>query len=176
MTVQEQHIPLGLRALPKWVAWQYREHDGSQKKVPISCLTGKAASVSDPTTWTSFSVAFDYFERQGLDGVGFVFGGDDEIMGVDLDKCRDPKTGVIEQWATEVIENLASYTEVSPSGTGVKMFLRGTLPGNRHRTQNIEMYGPGRFFTVTGDHLTSTPTSIESVKRPSTVLRRHIRA
>ena len=80
---------------------------------------------------------------------------------MDMDKVRDPKTNVIQQWALDVIELLDSYTEISPSLTGFKVFCRGTLPLGRRRdggrsdylgtaTAGIETYDAGRYFTVTG--------------------------
>jgi primase-polymerase (primpol)-like protein len=81
---------------------------------------------------------------------------------VDLDKCLDPKTGEIEGWAQEVIEELDSYTEISPPGTGVHILVRGELPAGRNRRGRFEAYDRGRYFTVTGKHLPGSPQSIQS--------------
>ena len=43
--------------------------------------------------------------------------------GVDLDSCRDPASGILLAWAQNFVDQLAIYTEVSPSGTGVKTFF-----------------------------------------------------
>ena len=85
----------------------------------------------------------------------------DGWVGVDLDKCRDPETGIIEPSALAIIEKLHSYTEISPSGTGVHVYLNGQLPPGRRRKGVVEMYGEARYFTVTGAHLAATPTTIE---------------
>jgi hypothetical protein len=61
--------------------------------------------------------------KRRVDGIGFVFNGDG-IAGVDLDGCRNPETGAIAPWAQRIIDDFASYTEVSPSGTGVKIYFR----------------------------------------------------
>src|SRR5947208_1616508 len=64
-------------------------------------------------------------------GVGFALGRVDKgpaFAGVDLDQCRNPATGIIEEWAWKIIRHCDSYTEISPSGTGVKIFLLGWLP------------------------------------------------
>jgi len=58
-----------------------------------------------------------------------VFFQEDGLVGIDLDDCRDPETGALRRWARRVIKKLKSYAEVSPSGTGVKIWLRGKLPG-----------------------------------------------
>jgi hypothetical protein len=88
-----------------------------------------------------------------LDGVGYVFSADDPYVGIDLDTCRDLETGVIEPWAVEIVDDIGSYTEISPSGRGVHIIGRGTIPGDRHRAGNIEMYDSVRFFRMTGDAL-----------------------
>jgi hypothetical protein len=80
---------------------------------------------------------------------------------VDLDKCLDPETGEIESWAREVIEELNSYTEISPSGKGVHVLVKATLPAGRNRKGRFETYDRDRYFTVTGKHLAGTPQTIE---------------
>jgi putative DNA primase/helicase len=85
---------------------------------------------------------------------------------VDLDDCRNPDTGEIAPWGKEIITALGSYSEVSPSQTGVKIFLKGKLPANAkhntpHESGSIEVYDQGRYFTVTGEHIKGTPGTIE---------------
>jgi hypothetical protein len=101
-------------------------------------------------------------KEQGYGGIGFVFTPEDDLCGVDLDGCLNPETGEIEDWAREIIEELDSYTEVSPSGTGVHILVRGELLEGRNRKGRFETYDRGRYFTVTGKHLSGTPKSIES--------------
>ena len=69
----------------------------------------------------------------------------------------DPATGEIEGWAQEIIEELNSYTEISPSGTGVHILVRGELPAGRNRKGRFEAYDQGRYFTITGEHLSAHP-------------------
>jgi primase-polymerase (primpol)-like protein len=87
-------------------------------------------------------------------GIGFVLTPDDPFAGIDLDHCRDPETGEIEPWASEIVDRFQSYTEISPSGAGIRIFIRGTLPAGkgRHRGR-VEVYDRGRFLTVTGQRL-----------------------
>ena len=91
-----------------------------------------------------------------------MFTEEDAFAGVDLDGCLDPETGEIESWAQELIEELNSYTEISPSGIGVHILVRAQLPPGRNRKGRIEFYDRGRYFTVTGRHLAGTPRAIES--------------
>jgi primase-polymerase (primpol)-like protein len=55
------------------------------------------------------------------------------------------------------IDKLNSYTEISPSGTGVHIYTKAKLPSTGRRKNNIEFYNSGRYFTVTGWHLEGTP-------------------
>jgi putative DNA primase/helicase len=101
-------------------------------------------------------------KKHGHHGIGFVFTPEDDLCGVDLDGCLDPETGKIESWAQEIIEELDSYTEISPSGTGVHILLRGKLPEGRNRKGRFEAYDRSRYFTMTGKHLAGTPRAIGS--------------
>ena len=115
--------------------------------------------MTKPETWGTFEEALHAVEEYGLGGVGLVFTKRDEFAGVDLDDCINAQTGQLQPWAAEMIEDLASYTEISPSGTGVKIFLLGTKPGPRCSTTTasgkVELFDSGRFFTCTGHRIRS---------------------
>jgi hypothetical protein len=169
MAVPYEHrsptVPAELAALPQFVAWRPIERDGKTIKVPISPITGGRASTTNPGTWGTLDQAQDHARTVVDDGIGFVFSADDSFTGVDLDKCRDPATGANQPWATKIIRDLNSYTEISPSGTGVHIFVKATKPGGRCKVMKpgiIEMYDHDRYFTITCDHLPGTPTTIEA--------------
>jgi len=103
-----------------------------------------------------------------------MFHPNDPFAGTDLDDCRDPETGEIQPWALDIVEDLDSYTEVSPSETGLKVFVRGELPPGRRRKRQIEMYDRGRFFTTTGYHLACTPTTVNERQTELTRLHRRV--
>src|SRR5215204_4692565 len=151
-----------MRDLRQWLVWRSEERDGKPTKIPYSPLTGQRASSTTPETWTGYQEAVRACKEHGYGGIGFVFTPEDDLCGVDLDGCLDPETGEIEPWAQEIIEELDSYTEISPSGTGVHILVRGELPEGRNRKGRFEAYDRGRYFTVTGKHLAGTPQSIES--------------
>jgi putative DNA primase/helicase len=109
-----------------------------------------------------------------MSGVGFVFTEDDPYAGIDLDKCRNPETGEIDQWARKIVDALDSYTEVSPSGTGLHIFVKATLPGRNNRKGPVEMYESRRYFTLTGKHLNGTPTEIHERHDVLERLYRHV--
>ncbi|MEW4570100.1 hypothetical protein AB1L88_19720 [Tautonia sp. JC769] len=156
-------IPTDLRALPQWVGWRFEQRDERWAKTPIRCSTGRRANVTDPARWATYEEAVECYRRGKLDGVGFAFADGGMLTGIDLDKCRDPESGELEPWAEEIVTELDSYTEVSPSMRGLKVFVRGGLPeGAGRRRGKVEMYSRARFFTVTGHHLAGTPRTVES--------------
>ncbi|MCO8268101.1 hypothetical protein NKF06_16295 [Haloferax sp. AB510] len=152
-------LPDSLLEQATWVGWRRQTRSGDETKVPRD-VTGGYASATDPATWTTFDEARAYADDGPADGVGYVFTDDDSFVGIDLDKCRDPETGVTDDWAQKLIDRLDSYTEVSPSRTGYHVIIRGTLPPGGNRTGNLELYDDARFFTVTGDHVAGTPTTV----------------
>jgi hypothetical protein len=159
-------VPKALLALPQWVCWRYEKRKGKETKVPINARTGKRASSKSPADWVGFEVALAAFEgRPDVEGIGFVFAEGGPFCGVDLDDCLDPATGEISPWAHDIVKNLDSYSEISPSGGGVKVFLKGRKPGLRCRkpyeTGKIEIYDQGRFFTVTGRRLSMASANVE---------------
>lgn len=155
-----------MKAKRQWVCWKTIQRD-RPTKVPLQ-ETGIAASSTNPETWTGFEEAFAASGK--FDGIGFVFGPDRDMFGIDLDGCRDPQTGKVTEWAREVILLLNSYSEVSPSRTGVKIFCLGKLPfatGKKvavaaervveEKDPAIEAYNHSRYFAVTGMTLAGMP-------------------
>jgi len=158
--VATEQLPRTLVSCPQWLCWREQERDGKSTKVPLDPTTGSYASATDPSTWAGFETARTYAETGNVAGIGFVFTDDDPFVGVDLDDCRVPETETTLDWAGDIIDTLDSYTEVSPSGTGYHVIIRGELPGDRNRKGDVELYETARFFTVTGDHIGGTPTGI----------------
>lgn len=159
------NVPETLRALPQWVAWQYVKRCGKWTKCPISPTKGGNASATDPATWGTFDQAVAACQAAGLEGIGFVFNADDPFTGIDLDNCIDGSTGEVKTWARPILAQLDSYSEISPSGKGVKVFVRASKSGARCKTGYedgaIEMYDRDRFFTVTGMRRPDRPADVE---------------
>jgi putative DNA primase/helicase len=146
------NIPEELRRRPQWVVWNLEERDGKPTKVPyIAGGVGRAKS-TDLMTWRTFEEAVEDVKKGRHDGVGFVFCSADPFVGVDLDGCRDPETGDIEDWAQKIIDSFKDVVllEASPSRRGVHLITRGTCKDGIN-TKSVEVYGQDRFFTVTGD-------------------------
>ena len=152
------NIPIELRSVPRWVMWSFVQvGDGDNRrwaKMPLQ-TSGRSASSTNPATWTDFISAEQAYNTHKFDGVGFVFSEDDNLVGVDLDDCYDAQQGrFINAAMQHIADQIDGYMEISPSGTGVKIFTRSN-PFAAHADHSIgfEAYSKGRFFTVTGHHL-----------------------
>ncbi len=156
MVALSDNLPHDLTSGEQFVGARFEPQNGRVAKVPISPHTGSSASVSDPQTWGTYGEA----KALDLDAVGRVLVLRDGIVGIDLDHCRDALTGDIEPWAQEIVLALDSYTEVSPSGTGLHVWVRGTLPRDGGKRGRVEMYRARHYFTLTGDRLAGAPTTL----------------
>jgi len=168
LPVQFGTIPIELKQVPRWVLWRMtevgEENNRRWSKLPIQ-VSGQAASSTNPATWTDFvTVEHAYKSNPNqFDGIGFVFSDSDNLVGIDLDDCLDPTTHQFTSEASQQIAlRLNGYMEVSPSGTGVKIFTRASL-SNAHVDHSIglEVYPRGRYFTVTGHYISGEVPSEE---------------
>jgi putative DNA primase/helicase len=173
------NIPRELTVRDQWILWRGADRIDQKtglitlNKIPINPQLLTNADSTDPTTWGTFAqcvaalpLALEEWEttdpvafRGG--GIGYVVSENDPYAGIDLDHCVHPDTGAIEPWAQAHIDALASYTEITPSGTGLHMWVQGTLPPKGRKKGLIEMYTHARFFTMTGWHLDTTPVTCE---------------
>lgn len=172
LQVLAENIPGELQALDRWGLWRYKWDSKKTKwdKPPLKC-DGKPASTTTSDDWAEHHQALAAFERGRYDGLGFVLQPGDGIAGLDLDGCREPETGKVEPEAQAIVDAAGSYAEVSPSGTGIRIFLRATLPDKGRRSAapwkkgstkaDIEVYDRGRYLTVTGQHIPGTPRNVE---------------
>lgn len=146
-------IPSELRAYPNWVLWKF-VNIGKEKltKVPFH-PQGFKASVNDKATWSTFDDCFNMYSLGGYDGLGFMFS-DSPYAGIDLDDAQGDKEIYDKQ--LKVFHEFDSYSEVSPSGKGLHIIIRGAVPSGRRR-QQIEIYSSGRFFTMTGNVYADKP-------------------
>lgn len=158
------NVPQLLQIIPRWIRW--RDIDG--KKVPVQ-------KINAPKEWMSFDDAARDTTPTEKGGLGFVFTEDDDFGGIDLDACRNPDTGELTDWAKRIVNLFQSYTEISPSGTGVKIFAKGAppkitpnvlpMPGDtiRGKTPQMEVYTSGRYFAVTGNVYSETTAQVRDV-------------
>ena len=170
LSVQDAAIPEELKAINQWLVWKYvKDVDAetgevSWDKPPVCAKNGRPGSSTNPQTWDTHQNAYNSYLELDYDGIGFALhcrnGDEAKIVGIDLDKCRDPDTGTIDEWAMDIIRAVDSYTEVSPSGRGIRMLLFGALPAHGRKKGHYENYETGRYVTITGHHLDGTPQTI----------------
>jgi putative DNA primase/helicase len=151
-------VPEELKQLPNWVGWKLTlSKDKKLTKLPY-CTTNKLASSTNPATWLHYEDVFKIPPSKDK-GIGFVFDGNG-IVGIDLDHCYND--GVISDEFSTILTALQTYTEISPSGTGLHLFIRcSEHPYNRGRKRgDFEIYSRKRYFTITGVQLEGTPNEI----------------
>lgn len=154
-------IPAELRERPQWVVWKTILRDGERTKPPFNPNAPTYyADHADPRTWGTFEQACKAFRENPsvLEGIGYVFSDTDEYFGIDIDDERKVNPEYLDQrrqLVNQILANVVTYTEVSPSGTGLHLIGKGRLPsgidGKRSIQVQIEVYQNRRFFTITGD-------------------------
>jgi putative DNA primase/helicase len=153
-----------LVALPRWVLWQWEKNKkGKWTKVPYQ-PNGRKAESDNRATWNSYDAALAAVDR--FDGIGFMMA---DHGAFDIDDCRDPDTGAIHPFATELIAKAGSYVEITVSGTGLRIV--GTAAGEElHRNQpvvdgvSLETYRrTNRYIVVTGNPLEGSPPAMANI-------------
>lgn len=145
------NIPPEMRKHKNWVAYRFEMRKGNQTKVPYQLKDPRThASTTDPDTWGDFEDALEGLASGLFDGIGFVFTKEIGITGIDIDKCINDD-GVLANHALDWVERCNSYTEISPSGKGLHIYVFGKLEGKGFKRVLGEIYDTGRFFTVTGN-------------------------
>jgi len=166
-----ENIPAELKQYRQWVNWRLepRKDDPTKKTKPPYHPSGQKAESNNPQTWSHFltvKAAANHY-----DGIGFVLTKESGIVGLDFDHCRCTAFDGVTPWANSVdvvlpdvsdhIRSLNSYTEVSPSGKGIRVLLKGKLPSDGKKKGNIEVYQSGRYVTLTGHAVNGFPRTIE---------------
>ena len=152
-------VPQSLKDLPRWLLWKLEKRGGKTTKVPYS-PKGNGSS-TDSSTWVSYHIAVETLQGspEKYSGIGFVLNGDG-ISCIDCDHCITD--GEVSPEVLEIIEEVDSYTEISPSGTGIHIWFRGNLPqGSGNRKGSFEIYETGRYITITGERFGETPLTLE---------------
>jgi len=154
-------VPTELKQKPNWVRWKLESVSGRLTKVPYQLNDNKASS-TDPKTWNTYGAIVKGVVLSETQGIGIMT--DSSFVGFDLDGCRNPQTGEITEWAKRIVNLLGTYCEVTPSGTGVRVYALGTLPDGARRFSldvsagfgdkvGIECYSDKRYFAVTGNRI-----------------------
>lgn len=164
------NIPLEMRKYRQWVLWRLEKKEGSNKPTKplyVPCFGGGKANVDDPNTWGDFDFAiqapFTCLEpcdpdlpvtETGYSGLGFVFTEHDPYAGLDLDDTHGNAEAYERQ--LKIYRTFDSYSELSPSGKGLHIIVKGSLPMGRRRA-DIELYSSKRYFTMTGNVFNNKP-------------------
>lgn len=160
-------VPASLKRAARWAPWRAKWNDKRGKWDKVPCYARPpfhGLSTAKPDRWVSFDVALAACTEQGdrFGGVGYLMTGPHGVVGVDLDGCLGDD-GELSPLAREMVETLDTYTEISPSGRGLRLFCRAEIAGDwTNHDVGIEVYGghTARFLTVTGRHLAGTPTEV----------------
>jgi RecA-family ATPase len=165
--VRPDDIPEALRERNQWVMWRYL-WGGKKWTKPPCRADGSPASSTDPATWCDFERAMHAYQRGGFDGIGFVVTGHDNFVGIDLDHATE-SAGSPKPKVSTLLQRFDSYTERTPSGEGFRVWVIGRKPEHAGckrvnfdgNGSDMEIYGDGRFFTVTGHRITGSAHTIE---------------
>lgn len=159
-------IPESLKAMRRWAPWKavWNERRGKYDKIPYRADQPQyGISTARPDAWFTFDAAKAAFDKQPavFAGLGLVVTGLKDMVSVDLDNCIS--AGAIAPWAQDIVASLQSYTEVSPSGKGLRVFVQGTqeVDWTNHEI-GVEVYGgnDARFLTVSGQRLDGYPQTV----------------
>lgn len=153
-------IPQALREARQWSPW-VAAWDPERSK--YSKRPARGLSTAAPKLWFTFAEALAAYERDkpAVAGIGYLLNPPHGIVAIDLDKCVHD--GVLDAWAVEVVGLLNSYTEISPSGRGLRIMCAGAVAVDwTNHERGIEVYGgnKARFVTITGQHLPGTPADV----------------
>ena len=180
--ITRENIPAELRNLDQWVPWRYATRKGKKTKIPINAMTGHEADCTDRRQFSSFESALKKVEEDtSLDGVGFVFTDEDPYVGIDVDDCL--QDGQFSELALNILQRFpGSYAEISPSGKGLKLWIKGKLPisdepdrngklktGRKNPKLRVEAYCRGRYFTTTSQQVVDSKSGRNSGEPPVVV-------
>lgn len=149
------NIPAQLMEIHGWLNWRYEQdvtNPEKWKKVPYyasgSRRVGTQGTPEDLCKLSSFDKARRVFESsQSYAGLGLAMLPQWELVALDIDDCV--QDGQIADDILRLIDG--AYAEISPSGTGIRAFWKGTA--NKTVNGNWELYPNGQYVTVTGNQI-----------------------
>ena len=156
-----EKIPEELKQRRQWICWRYTKRVNKLVKLPLAPWASGhdgAVSVTDPNNCAVFNVAVEYAQKNGW-GIGFVFFSGDGLTGIDLDHLDK-----LNEETQNIIKAANSYGEVSPSGKGYHIIVKG-LVREAIKKESVEVYSKDRYFTVTGNHLDGSPFIINEAQQ-----------
>lgn len=185
---RQRFVPQSLKNLRRWCRWTRQTKPGTTRstKVPDQSTLDLAAC----RTW-------DRIEGLPItsdEGPGLVMTGTPKVehrrlIAIDLDACFDGL--LVSSWALEIVVGMASYTEISPSGRGLRIFVRldsewpkdarlkskvaAPAPVGVDKAPEVQVFGtgPAGYVTITGNPLPGyeIPVAIASADGMAALLR-----
>ena len=155
------HLPSYLQSIPQWIHWKLEHSEGKKRKLPVN-PDGRRINVHKPDNWLTYQQAIDLLKPNIHNGLGFALT-DSGYTGIDIDDCLEipHKASSLKAWAKPLLDQIrGNYSEISPSGNGLKIFVPGTKPNGFNRTKisigdgAIEIHNH-QYFTVTGEVIDS---------------------
>jgi putative DNA primase/helicase len=144
----KDRLPADVLAARAFLLW--RKEEG--RKIPYYTngerRSGENGSARDRQRLVTFNPAVAAYSRGGLDGIGLALLPELNIIALDFDDCRSTD-GTLTKAVAQFVDE--SYAEVSPSGTGVRVLLRGTMPNSK--TKGVEVFSTKGYVTLTGNRL-----------------------
>jgi len=164
------NVPDELGQVPQFVIWR-RESTGKGRSAEVPYRPKPNALIradpEDPSTGGTIDEALAAMKSHGSHGIGMILSRDDPYVGVAMDNCVDPATREILPWASDLVRFLNSYSEISPSGTGIRILVRAKLPPGSRLSGDLRIFDDKRLLAITGSHIDHTPTGIH--ERQATV-------
>ena len=150
--------PAALRDLPGWLIWKFEPGDKKPRKVPYYVTGGRRkgtqGSPEDRAQLVTFDAARAAAERRGFDGVGLAILPEFGVVALDFDQC------IVDGGVHPEVEKLVActYAEYSPSGNGVRAFMRGDLGNHKDNAAPVgfETFSSTGYVTFTGNRLDVT--------------------
>lgn len=164
--IDDHRLLRGLKTLDKWHCWRAVETEDGMRKKPVNLELLEDGTIAepnmrDPSKWLSYSDAkANYEEKDVLEGLQiFIDVSTDDFIVIDFDDCVDLDTGMVDPHVREYLRMTDTYAELSPSGTGIHMLVRGTIDRQGWPDYDDEMDGEiydKYIVTVTEDHIAGT--------------------
>ena len=154
-----EKLPAELIERGAFCLWRYEEREGKMTKIPYQ-VNGLRADPSNRASFIDYSTIISHIAEYNGIGIG-LFG---DICAIDIDHCVTG--GKMSDMAQDIISSMDTYTEYSPSGTGIRILFRATICAFdkdryyiNNRSIGLEVYVAGctnRFVTVTGNGIRGT--------------------
>ena len=162
-------LPQAMRERQQWLVWRFERYDGDKKprKVPYYVSgdkrTGTQGSEADRAALATFDRALAELQGSRYNGIGFAFLPGDGLIGIDIDGAVDADTGEVSARCQSIIQACASYTEWSPSGTGVHIIVAGESETFKDNAIGVEVFCGRQFFTCTGRPWDGAPADVAPI-------------